>query len=361
MAQPTMSDLHVNALLTDMSGMYSQEQDAFIARDVFPIVPVTKISDRYVMYSRADFNRNQMQKRAPGTTVKNIGYRVDTQPTYLCDVWALGKTIDDQVRGNADNIFNLDLEATRLLTTQSLINREYAWMSTFFQGGIWSNMWTGGASNSVGGYPTGPANSTASAYTFMVWSNPASTPIQDVRKLKQIVQLTSGGFRPNRMVIGRPVFDVLLDHPEFVDRVKYGQTAPKPAQVILDTLAAIFEMDRVHVSDAVYNTASEAAGPDSGGTYVPPAYNQGINAGEANAFIAGPNVWIGFTPSAPGIMTPACGYTFAWSGYFGATQAGERLSSYYFQPDRSTHVEIESAYVHKVISADMGGFMESCI
>ena len=265
MAQPTMSDLHVNALLTDMSGMYSQEQDAFIARDVFPIVPVTKISDRYVMYSRADFNRNQMQKRAPGTTVKNIGYRVDTQPTYLCDVWALGKTIDDQVRGNADNIFNLDLEATRLLTTQSLINREYAWMSTFFQGGIWSNMWTGGASNSVGGYPTGPANSTASAYTFMVWSNPASTPIQDVRKLKQIVQLTSGGFRPNRMVIGRPVFDVLLDHPEFVDRVKYGQTAPKPAQVILDTLAAIFEMDRVHVSDAVYNTASEAAGPDSGG------------------------------------------------------------------------------------------------
>jgi hypothetical protein len=350
-----MSDLHVNALLTDMSGMYAQEQDAFIARDVFPIVPVTKVSDRYVMYSRADFNRNQMAKRAPGTMVKNIGYRVDTNPTYLCDVWALGKPIDDQVRGNADSIFNLDLEATRLLTTQSLINREFQWMSTFFQPGVWSNQWAGAAA-ATPPYPTVPGT----AYSFMKWSNSASTPIQDVRQLKQLVQLTTG-YRANRMVIGRPTFDVLLDHPEFVDRVKYGQTAPKPAQVILDTLAAIFEMDRVHVSDAIYNTSGEVAGPDSGATYTPPAYNAGVNAGEANAFLAGPNVWIGYTPSAPGIMTPACGYTFAWSGYFGATQAGERISSYYFQPDRSTHVEIESAYVHKVISADMGGFLQGCI
>jgi hypothetical protein len=360
MAQPTMSDLHVNALLTDFSGMYEQEQDAFIARDVFPIVSVNKISDRYLMYSRADFNRNQMQKRAPGTTVKNIGYRVDTQPTYLCDVWALGKTIDDQVRGNADNIFSLDLEATRLLTTQSLINREFAWMSTFFQPGVWSNMWTGGAASS-GAYPTAPAPSTASAYTFKKWSDPTSLPIQDIRMLKQIVQLTNAGHRPNKMVIGRPVFDILIDHPEFVDRVKYGGSATAPAKVVLSALAELFEMDRVHVSDAIYNTAPEGAGIDSGATYVPPGYNQGINAGENNVFLAGSNVWIGYTPPSPGIMTAACGYTFAWNGYFGATQAGERLISYYFQNDRSTHIEIESAYVHKVISADMGGFLTAVI
>ena len=360
MAQPTQSDLHVNALLTDMSAMYNQDAENFIARDVFPIVSVPKMSDRYVVYSRADFNRNQMAKRAPGTTVKNVGYRIDNQPTYLCDVWALGKTIDDQTRGNADNIFNLDLEATRLLTTQSLINREVQWMSTFFQPNVWSNMWSGGAASS-GAYPTAPAASTASSYTFMKWSNAASTPIQDIRILKQIVQLTNGTERPNKMVIGRPVLDVLIDHVEFVDRVKYGQTAPRPAKVVLEALAEIFEMDTVHVSDAIYNTAPEAAGVDSGATYVPPSYNQGVNAGENNQFMAGPNVWIGFTPSAPGIMTPACGYTFAWSGYFGATPGGERISSFYFQPDRSTHVEIESAYVHKVISPDMGGFLAGCI
>jgi hypothetical protein len=343
-----------------MSAMYAQEETVFIARDVFPIVPVTKVSDRYTVFSRADFNRNQMQKRAPGTTVKNIGYRVDTNATYLCDVWALGKPIDDQTRGNADSVFNLDAEATRLLTTQSLINREYTWMSTFFAPGVWTNLWTGGAAAGPA-YPTTPPPSNASSYTFMKWSNTSSTPIQDIRMLKQIVQLTSGGFRPNKMVIGRPVFDILMDHPEFVDRVKYGQTAPQPAKVTRQALAEIFEMDTVHVSDAIYNTAGEQAGPDSGGTYVPPGYNQGINAGEANTWMAGPNVWVGFTPAAPGLMTPASGYTFTWNGYFGATPSGERISSYYFQPDRSTHIEIESAYAQKVVGADMGGFLQGCI
>jgi len=354
-----MSDVHVNALLTDMSAMYAQDAAGFIARDVFPIVPVAKISDRYTVFSRADFNRNLMQKRAPGTLVKTAGYRVDTVPNYLCDVWALGRTIDDQVRGNADSVFNLDMEATQLLTTASLINREYNWMAAFFQPGVWSNMWSGAAA-AVPPYPSAPATSTASSYTFMKWSDPNSNPIQDIRTLKRIVQMTCT-FRPNRMVIGRPVFDALLDHPDFLDRVKYGQTASKPAQVTLDVLAAIFEMDRVHVSEAIYNTAAEAAGVDSGAAYAPPTYNAGINAGESNAFMTGPHVWIGFTPDRPGLNTPACGYTFAWSGYFGATQAGERISSYYFQPDRSTHVEIESAYVHKVISADMGGFLQNCI
>jgi Phage major capsid protein E len=360
MAQPTLSDVHVNALLTDLSNMYSQEESNFIARDVFPIVPVSKISDRYLTYSRADFNRNQMQKRAPSTLVKNIGYRTDTNPSYLCDVWALGKAIDDQIRGNADAVFNLDLEATRLLTMQSLINREYFWMSTFFTTGVWSNTWAGGAANSAGGYPTAPATSTATSYTALKWSDPNSTPIQDIRTLKRIAQLTST-FRPNKMVLSRGAFDTLVDHPDFIDRIKYGGNNGKVAIATLEILAAIFELDRVHVSDAIYNTAGELANANSGATYAAPGYNVGVNAGESNAFLAGNHVWIGYTPSRPGLMTPGCGYTFAWTGYFGATQAGERLSSYYFQPDRSTHVEIESAYIHKLVSADMGAFIGNIV
>ena len=41
--------------------------------------------------------------------------------------------------------------------------------------------------------------------------------------------------------------------------------------------------------------------------------------------------------------------------------AGERLSSYYFQPTRSTVVEIESAYAHKVVCPDMGGIIVSIV
>lgn len=358
--QPTLSDLHVNALLTNLSLMYSQDQSNFIAREVFPIIPVSNISDRYTVYSRADFTRNQMRKRAPSTQVAQAGYRVDTNPTYLCDVWALGKPIDDQVRGNADAIFNVDLEATRLLQEQSLINREIAWHNQFFTTNIWSNTWAGGSSASTGGYPTAPAASTATSYTALKWSDPNSAPITDVRKLKTIVQLTCLR-RPNRMVIARPVFDTLCDHPDFIDRIKYGANDGKVAIATLQILAQIFEMDRVFVSEAIYNTSGEFASVDSGATYAAATYNAGINAGESNSFIAGNHVWVGYTPDAPGIMTPGCGYTFAWTGYFGATPEGERISSYYFQPTRSTYIEIESAYVHKLVSPDMGGFIGNII
>jgi hypothetical protein len=344
-----------------MSNMYMQEEKTFIAADVFPIISVPNISDRYYTYSRADFNRNQMRMRALSSTVAQVGYRIDNQPSYLCNVWELGRAIDDQLRGNADTPLNLDLEATRLLTMQALINREYQWFSTFFTTGVWTNNWTGGTANSAGGYPTAPPTSNASAYTFLKWSDPGSTPIQDMRTFKRIIQLTCT-FRPNKAVIGRPVLDALIDHPDFVARILYGQkSGVEAAQVVLEAIAQIFELDRVHVSDAVYNTASELAGPDSGATYVPATYNAGINAGESNTFFATNGMWVGFTPKAPGIMTPGCGYTFAWTGYFGATRAGTRLSSYYFQPTRSTNVEMESAYAEKLVSADMGGFLSSCI
>lgn len=361
MAQPTLSDVHVNAILTNMSNMYSQDDKNFIARDVFPLIPVPKLSDRYFTYSRADFNRNQMRKRALSSMVATSGYRVDNQPSYLCDVWALGRPIDDQLRGNADSPLNLDLEATRFLTNAALINREYSWFSTFFTTGVWTNQWAGGAGAS-GAYPvTPPTTPATTSYTFLKWSDPSSTPIQDMRHLKTITQLTCL-YRPNKAVISRFVLDTLLDHPDFVARILYGQKDGKsPATVVLQAIAEIFELDRVHVADAIYNTAGEFAGPDSGATYATATYNAGVNAGENNQFFAGNNMWIGYTPAAPGIMTPGCGYTFAWTGYFGATAAGERVSSYYFQPTRSTNVEIESAYAQKLVSADMGAFLSNCI
>ena len=40
MPQPTSSDVHVDAILTNISVAYIQQQGAFIANRVFPSVPV---------------------------------------------------------------------------------------------------------------------------------------------------------------------------------------------------------------------------------------------------------------------------------------------------------------------------------
>lgn len=348
MAQPTLSDVHVNALLTNLSLMYAQEESAFVARRVFPIVPVTKMSDRYLTYSRADFNRNTMRKRAPGTESAGGGYKIDNTQTYSVDVWSLHKDIDDQVRANADAILNLDMEATKWLVTQALISREVDWASNFFAAAAWNNSLTGVASAPVAGT------------SFIQWSDYAgSTPIQDVRAAKRQVQL-AGLQRPNKMVLGRPVFDTLCDHPDFIDRIKYGQTPGKPAQATLEAMAQLFELDEVLVMDAIINSGGESAGPDSSATGT-------LNGGESNSFIGGASNLGGkaallvYTPSAPGIMTPGCGYTFSWTGYFGATVAGERIKSFYIPQIESTRVEMDAAYAHKVVSKDLGLYFATAI
>ena len=341
MAQPTLSDVHVNALLSNLSLMYAQEESAFVASRVFPIVPVQKASDRYVVYSRADFNRNQMRKRAPSTESAGGGYNLDNTPTYSVDVWALHKDIDDQIRANADAVLSLDLEATRWLTTQYLISKEIDWQTNFFATGKWTSLITG-------------VSSSPSTNQVIQWSDYAnSSPIVDVRAAKTTVQLASGGFRPNKLVLGRQVFDVLCDHPDFIDRVKYGQTPGAPAQATKAIMAELFEVDEVLVMDAIYNSGPEGPTPNSGGA--------SLNVGESNAFIGGKAALLLYTPSAPGLMTPGAGYTFAWTGYFGATIGGTRIGNFYIPQIKSTRMEIEAAYAHKLVGPDMGLFFTAII
>jgi hypothetical protein len=46
-SQPTASDVHVNTPLTNISIAYMQMQSEYKAADIFPIVPVSKQTDRY--------------------------------------------------------------------------------------------------------------------------------------------------------------------------------------------------------------------------------------------------------------------------------------------------------------------------
>ena len=112
MFTPTNGDVHVNTPLTQISIAYLQDQDQFVAAQVCPVIPVSKQSDRYYVYNRGDFFRDQMQKRAPGTPAASSGYRLDNTPTYFADVWAENKPIPDQLRGNADAVLNIDRDAT---------------------------------------------------------------------------------------------------------------------------------------------------------------------------------------------------------------------------------------------------------
>jgi hypothetical protein len=325
---PTPGDVHVNTPLTNISIAFLQNAANFVSSRVFPNIPVTKQSDRYYVYERGDFNRDEMAERAPATESVGGGYKLDNTPTYFANRFSFHKDIPDEVRANADAVLNPDREATAYVTHKALIKREKLFVQKFFQAGLWGVDYTGVSSN-----PSG-AN-------LLQWNDANSTPIESVRAAKRSIAERTG-FEPNKLVLGRAVYDALLDHPDIIDRLKYGQTAGGVANTSTSDLAALFKVEEILVMNAVENTAKEGAAA-------------------SHSFIGGKNAMLVHAASAPGLMTPTAGYTFSWTGLLGAGGEGNRIKSFRMEQLGADRIEIDMCFDQKLVSADLGQFFSGIV
>ncbi len=320
---PTAGDVHVNTPLTNISIAYLQSADNFVATKVFPNIPVTKQSDRYYTYDRGEFNRDEAKERAPGTESAGGSYSVDNTPTYFCKVYAFHKDVPDQIRGNADAVLNLDNEATEYVTHKALIKREKLWVFNYFKTGIW----TGETEGKASGPSTGEV---------LFWSLDTGDPIKDIRGART-TRLEDTGFEPNTLVLGKPVYDAIVDHPDIVDRIKYGQTPGAPAMANLEAMMKLFEIERIFVMKAIENTALE-----------------GVT--NAHSFIGGKHALLCYVAPSPGILTPSAGYTFSWTGWMGAGAEGNRIKRFRIEKIESDRVEGQMSFAQKLVAADCGHF-----
>lgn len=331
MPNPTQSDLHINQPLTNVSVAYIQKADAFIATKVFPQVQVQKQSDLYWKYSKSDWRRTDVERRAPSTETPGVGWNVTTD-TYFAHVYGVHKDIDDQLRANADSNFRLDSDATSFVTNQLLLKRDIDWAATFFKTGVWGTDYTGVASN-----PTGNQ--------FLQWDVTTSDPITQMAGL-QVSFIQQTGFKANTLVLGANVLKRLKNHPAIIERIKYTQKGI----VSTDLIATLFDVDKVLVS---YATVSS-------GPQVPDAKAQDTAA--SYGFICNPNsALLCYTPGSPSIMQPAAGYTFTWNGYLSGNSQGIRISRFRQEHIRSDRIEGEMTYDMRVISKDVGVFLSAAV
>lgn len=318
MPQPSPSDVHVDAILTTMSVAYMQSAANFIADRVFPSVTVDKQSDKYFVYTKGDWFRDEAEKRAPATESAGGGWNVSTA-SYSCDVYAFHKDIDDQTRANADAPLNIDREATEFVTQRLLLRKELDWTNTYFKTGVWGTDVVGGTD-------------------FTAWDNYASSdPIDDVETGKETI-LGETGFMPNTLVMGYQTLRQLRHHPDIVDRMKYTGRDVASEQI----LSQLFGVDRILVSRAIYNSAAEGA-TDSFG------------------FVNGKNALLCYVPASAGLLTPAAGYTFAWRGVSDGLGQNVGISRIPNRLTRSERIEGQQAWVHKVISTDLGYFFSGTV
>lgn len=332
MPSPSQSDLHINAPLTSVSVAYLQNSDVFIADKVFPKVPVNKQSDLYWKYSKSDWRRTDVQRRAPSTESPGVGWNVTTDQ-YFAHVYAVHKDIDDQLRANADSNFNLDSDATKFITNQLLLKRDIDWSSQFFTTGVWSTEYTG-------------ASSSPSAGQFLQWDNSGSDPINDVASwIVDFRQLT--GFAPNVMVLGAHTMQELKNHPDLIDRIKYTQRGIVTEELI----ASLFGVPKVITAYATKEDSQAQYGDsvvqDANATY---------------SFITGSKAAaLYYTPGAPSLLTPSAGYTFTWNGYSAGNGEGIRVKSFRMEHLASDRIEAEMTYDMKVVAPDMGVFIGSAV
>ena len=320
----TPSDVHVDVPLTNLTIAYMQAAENFVADKVFPMVSVSKQSDKYYKYSREGLRDGDVTILAPRTEVNRVGMALSTD-SYFADVRGLGMDFDEQTIANEDTALELRSQGANVLMEKIMIDREVRWASAFFSAGIWGTDIT-------------PGN---------LWSDYTnSTPIVDVTTGRRTMQLASGGYKPNTMVVGKEVRDVLINHPDILARLNGGSTVANPALITDAKLAEIFEVENFYVMEAVRNTAAE-----------------GVT--DAFGFIGGKNALLTYTPSTMGLRTPGAGAIFCWDSIPGVSGMGITVES--FSDDALKRqqiaelIQVKSSDDMKLIGAEMGYFFEACV
>lgn len=321
---PVPGELHIDRWLTDLSVAFLQDE-GFVFDTVFPVVPVQKASDKFIIFDRGSFWRDQMEERPLGGRADVADWDF-SEGTYRCVERALAHKIDDRTRANTDDPISLDEQATRLLTQAVSVNNDRIWANQYFGTGIWDTNLDGSGSD------------------FTQFDDGDSDPISEFDKRREDMRQTTAQM-PNTLVVGARVHRALRNNSTVRDLLKY--TRPAAAVGLSDgLLARLFELDDYVVANAVYNSAAEGA-TDS--------FDWTVN-NDRDALLV-------HAADNPGLNTPSAGYTFAWSGLLGGAGSAMGTAIERGREDftHSDHFEIRSAHDMQVVASELGIYFQNAV
>ena len=305
MSKPTYAQVHIDVALTNVSIAYTN--GAFIAERVFPRVPVNKISDKFFVYTKADWLRREAGVRAPGTRAPRGDYGLTTG-TYTTVERAIAKSVPDEIVENADAPLKPLEDATKWATNQIMLEVENDVQADAFGTG-WA----------ASGTPT------------TLWSNDTSDPIGDVETGTNTIVSTIGQ-EANKGVIGRGLWRYLKQHPDILDRIKYSAGPNSPAIVTVNAVAALFGVEELLVGTAISDTAAEGAT-------------------SSLSYIWGLHLLLAYVTATPSLLQPTAGYVF--------TYKTRETSRFREDQERADVVEVRQSWDTKLTATDAGYLVKS--
>lgn len=301
-------DVVVDPALSNVSIKYTN--DTFIADMVLPIVKVSKQTGKYYVYDKANL-RVDKTNRAAGSAANEIDFGVSPSGTFSCDDHALKGFVVDEVQDQAEAALNPLIDETETVTEKLLLDREVSAAALLTST---SNL---------------TQNTTLSGTSQ--WSDYSnSDPIGDVRTARTTIHQNTFK-KPNTLILGKQVFDMLVEHPAIIERIKYSQLGVVTEEI----LARVFQVEKVIVGEAGSNTAVE------GQT-------------DSLSYVWGKNAIVAYISPVIRLKMLTLGVTFTYSN---------RIVKRWRDEDREgTYVRVgNDNYVQKIVAAAAGYLIASAI
>lgn len=310
--QPTRSSVHIDVGLSNVSIKFANAE--FAAEKLAPPLLVGKDSNKYWVYGKENFDL-AADIRAPGTRGVSVDWTAAPFP-YLLAEHAQTHPIPDEVRDDADEPLNMEIDSTEFLTERIQRRLEFD---------------TAAIACATGSYAAGNINNLSAKK----WSDyAASDPLKDIEDMKATIHAASGG-SANVLILGHQVFTALKNHPKIKEMIKYGGSPGDPAKVTADTLAKLFELDEVVDAKALYNSAKE-----------------GQTA--SLSYIWGSNAVLAVRPKAMGVKVLSFMSIFRRKGW-------RKTETWRQDPERSDFIRVSDKYQALPISNVAGGLFYNCI
>lgn len=300
-------DVVVDPALGNVSVKYTNSE--FIADQVFPIIKVAKQTGKYYVYDKSNL-RIDKTLRAAGSGANEVDHNATTA-SFSCDDHALKEFVADEIQDQADAALNPLIDATENVTEKLLLDREQTLATMLANTAVMTQ------------------NTTLSGTSQ--WSDYSnSDPIADIRTARQAVHL--GIFKKaNTLIMGKQVFDILCEHPQIIERVKYSQLGVVTAEL----MARVFQVEKILVGEAGSNTAVE------GQT-------------DSMSYVWGKHAVVAYISPKISLKMVSLGATFTYA---------QRMVKRWRDEDREgTYVRVGSDnYVQKVIAATAGYLVKNAV
>lgn len=234
----TPSSVHIDSALNSFALGYVPQGMKFMADEIFPVIPTAKKSDKYFIKGQEHLdNQTAIGKRNPVNGHYGRVQHDYSSASFSCEDYGLEEPIFDPIPNNADTGLDPKRDAVIVVREQMAIMKELRVMNAVVAA-------------------TGLSYDSPLASGARWNDQTGSDPYGDIQTLVDAVEDNTGQ-TPNRLQMNKAAFRALQKHPDILERIKYGGGPANPASVTRQMLEQLFELDKIVVTNAVYNSAKQ--------------------------------------------------------------------------------------------------------